>query len=145
MPKEQTGHHDAFVFKGEELTDQGGWRPSDLVDLVVWLELAAHRLHHPIADASGASLTVGVAHIGELLRCGASQSGLLTNFPKSALECGFASAAPSLGQRPVLAVRSVDDEQLVMVRPCRTPHDSTGGLDHSLTLGSHRLRIAASW
>lgn len=134
MDQAETGHEDELVVVGEIVTDQIDRCPSDLVDFVGGSELASHRLHHPVADPSSASLTVGVAHLGELFLGGASQSGLLADFPERALERGLASPLPAFGERPVLSVRSVDDEYLVVMQTCQTPHDPASGLDHTLNV-----------
>ena len=115
MVQAQTGNEDEFVIVGEYITHEPERCPSDLVDFVVGPELASHRLHHPVTHPSGAPVTVGVAHLGKFCLGGASQSGLLADFSERALERGLASTSSAFGQRPVLSVRPVDHEQLVLM------------------------------
>ncbi len=99
--------------------------PADLVDFVVGSELTANGLHHPVADAASATVTVDVADLGKFVLDGAPKTGLLANFTERALERRLASSSPAFGQRPVLSVRSVDHEHLVAMPARGTQYDPT--------------------
>lgn len=119
---------------GEHLAHEPERCPANLVDLVVRSELAAHRLHRPVTNQTGAALPVGVMHLGKFLSRCAPKACLLTNLAQRALERGLAPAPPALRKRPVLAMRSVYDEHLVAMPVGRAPHDPTSGLDHDLNV-----------
>lgn len=141
----ERGHDDEVAVAREKVTHQCERRPSDFVDFVVGSELAACGLHRPEAGTSSASLSVGVAHLGKFLAGGASQPGLLADFPERALERRLSALSSAFGQRPVLSVHSVDNEHLVVMPVGRTPHDPASGLDHTLDVRFGVLRPDVSF
>jgi hypothetical protein len=111
----QIGHQNEFSVVGEQLTHETERCPTDLVDFVVGPELAVHALHHPVADTAISSVAVTVTHLGKFLLGSASQPGLFSNLPQRALERRFATASSALRQRPVLSIRPVDHEHLIVM------------------------------
>ena len=145
MNQSETGHQDKFVVVGEQFTYEPERCPADCVDFVARPELAPHRLHYPVADMAQASLAVGVVHLGKLLLDGASEPGLFADFTERAFECGLTSASSAFGQRPVLSVRSVDYEHLLVMLLRRAPHDSACRLDHSVDVRFVSARSCVSF
>lgn len=126
----EPGDHNDIAFVGQQFAHSAERCPTHLVDFVVGSELSTHSLHRPVADSASATATVGVANLGKLLLGCTSEPGLLDHFPERTLQCRFVTMSPPLRQRPVLAVRSMDYQHLVVTRAHRSPDDPTCGFDH---------------
>src|ERR1035441_8032913 len=102
------GKQSAVAFIAEQIGGVGQVHPPHLVDLVAGLEAAVvlHR-HHPIGDNLGAPLAILVFGMTEEPDQLADETGLLENFPQSAILQGLVLFELALGEAPVLPHRAV--------------------------------------
>src|SRR5262249_27437618 len=104
----------AIARVGQELRGLLDGDPADGIDLVAGLSHAPVGIHHPVADDLQAALVITVGGGGELLPQHAPERRLLLDLAERARLVGLSRLQLPLGERPVLAVRPVDQEYLAL-------------------------------
>ncbi len=95
---------------GEKPARLGDAHPAPVVHFVAERQLAAGRLHPPVADALWTPTRVRVRRRRQLLVQRADEAGLFFDLPQRALLVSFARLGLPFGKRPVVVVRAVDHE-----------------------------------
>src|SRR6266536_4607544 len=95
--------------------DAGGLVDRDPLDGVHFVARSRHptrRVHHPVAHELEPSLAVGVRGAGQLEPEGAPEPGLLLHLAERAFLVGLAALELALGEGPVPALRTVNEQHL---------------------------------